>query len=1073
MVKSEAELKRFTKQQLVQWLTRHDQRLPTVDKLKPYYLERALKYFKLLQKENAHNPNVPSSRSKSKGKVPSSPGRTKRKGASAQSSLTPKSRGRQPVVNRTKRRHSAMNEEGSKKKRTVSRSPSRSRKKVHKIPKKKSPAKNPAMQSALRKKRERVRRQTADPLSLSQLADDASSSDHDDSDLDIAVAATGSESDVGYKSAEEVPMGRSEPAAAAPAAKRQFVCERDPSKMTINDLQQWLDDHRIAFEVGRRKAAYVSLVRQHSVAGTKRVLSPQHKDRNSPRAKKPKSYSSPIRDRDAPLPQSLRQSPLTPNDDARIRSKMRGHREGAGSLQKGKSQGLLSTPSLNKTGVQKINTPSKLAMRDEIRSILMADHDDEPLRPVGHGVTPGGPGDEMAEDLDHRVLGTLLSDLRGNGDGGGDHEEGSNPSSPRVARPNYGGRPLLDDDEKKEAPGGQRQSYYDRVMAQMASPPQFKSASRDEIAKDAKRVFATTTNKKKHKLNTSSFRANRTMPSPASPEAVESMDSDPALNNNNGNCLRGRGASSPLADYQRRLEMDDVAAADEHCEKGSYFEDEPMSPTIAQRPLRAKKKMASREEALLDPRKRERAQPVQRITSAPKVGEMEHVATNQQPNRFTPDTAHRLGRHRALSGGGGVDGVHRAEPVPAATTEPKKGGRCGSVLKLVAVSSIMAAVAFAVHCVVAMDGAHGGRGMAAVHDAVSALNALVGELADYASSGRDPLFCDAESVRIAGLPHFDGECTVCPENAVSCADGVAQCAANHVLRASKCVMDGVLIQFAYDIRDQAARLLAERKGRIECGEMEGAPTMHRNELLSRCEIVDASKLESAFDYFDREILPDAATMQKRGDEYFSTKTRKSPMCRAREWAVDNVLGLVALFCVFCVVIATWRRWKGQQRESELVALTVTEVFGILEDALRFSRQPFVPVDVVRQRAKPQPDRVWRRVNAAICHDAKIRKSVKFIDGTHKNCWQLVKVDALSVSQQGFREHSGQWSPNRGGADQRDGSGQRDGRKFGGGLVANAGNPKNAGFAFGGQAPSSRANSAERDMAYGNRNQDRW
>lgn len=186
--------------------------------------------------------------------------------------------------------------------------------------------------------------------------------------------------------------------------------------------------------------------------------------------------------------------------------------------------------------------------------------------------------------------------------------------------------------------------------------------------------------------------------------------------------------------------------------------------------------------------------------------------------------------------------------------------------------------------------------------------------------------------------------------------------------------------------------------------------MHRNELMSRCEILDETKLEEAFAYFDEKILPDASTMMKENGEYFSTKPIKSPMCQTKEWAIDNVLGLVATFCVFCMVFAIWRRWKGKQRENKAVEEKVNMIYNILEDCHRFNKQPYAPVDLVRQRIQCRSDTVWRRVNAQICKDVKVRKSVKFIDGMHKNCWQLTRLSGGSQSQSGFTGNSSQWSP---------------------------------------------------------------
>jgi len=981
MVKSETELKRFTKQQLVQWLTRHDQRLPADEKLKPYYLERALKYYKLLQKENANEVNVPS-RSRSKGRMPASPGRTKRKGAS-NTSLTPKKNsGRQPVVNRTKRRHSTMNE-GSKSKtnRKVSRSPSRSRKKVHKIPKKKaSEGKNsPGLQSAIRKKRERVRRQTADPLNLSQMADASPSSDHSDSDIDIKdIMAPGSDNGGGYNSDGDVPVDR-HPVNPPVVQPRRFACDREPSKMTIHELQQWLYDHRIDFASHQRKAAYVDLVRQHSFPGpsdAKRQLSPQHKDKNSPRGKKPKSYQSPVRN-NAPLPAGLRQSPLTPQEQRMMRSNAR-RQEG---VVKG-SNGLLSTPSLVKTGVKKINTPSKIAMRDEIRNIL-GDSDDEPLRPMG--VTPGGPQDVLAEDLDQEVLNGLLTDLRQ------DHEEGSNPNSPRVRvfstdkKPAAARRRMKSADDLKENSADSNGSFYDSVMAKMSSP-KF-STSPNSIAKEAKRAF--TTNKKRKKMSTSSFRANRTVPSPASPEI------DHQLAMNNGNEKR---PSSPLDTYQQKLRMENVGInppkPPQDTNQTSFYEDEPMSPAIQQ---------GLRRSPRLEGRKR-----VQQISSAPKVVEQPAAYPDPKPvavaNTMVPgspgiEPSSLMGR--ALNANKKLS-PHRLpfeDKVPA-PSKPTGGSRICSMIKLVVLSAIVAGGAYAFH---EFDG---------LTRTTEVLDAMVTVIGSYGAEQKI-MFCDVGSLDIAGndgasMP-YDGECVPCPDNAAFCSKGVAVCNKNYVLRdGRKCVLDGVLIQFGYDIRDQANRILAERRGAVECGELEHVDgfRMHRNELLSRCDILDESKLEEAFRYFDEKILPDASTMKKEQGLYFSTKPLKSSLCVAKEWAMDNVLGLVATFCVFCMVFAIWRRWRGKQQQDVAVQQNVSAIYQVLEDCQRFSK-PFVPVDVVKQRIECRDEAVWKRVNAYVCQDANIRKSVKFMDGTHKNCWQL---NRSNQSRSGFDGNSSQWSP---------------------------------------------------------------
>jgi len=247
---------------------------------------------------------------------------------------------------------------------------------------------------------------------------------------------------------------------------------------------------------------------------------------------------------------------------------------------------------------------------------------------------------------------------------------------------------------------------------------------------------------------------------------------------------------------------------------------------------------------------------------------------------------------------------------------------------------------------------------------------------------------------------------------------------------------------------------------VECGELEHVDTfrMDRHELMSQCAIVDAAKLEEAFAYFDEKILPDAATMKKESGQYFSTKSMKSPFCRTKEWAIDNVLGLVACFCVSIIVLAIWRRWRGKQRENLAVEAKVVEALHILEECGNFEKQPFVPVELVRQRTQCQSEAVWRRVNARICADGAVRKSVKFIDGTHKNCWQMAKV----TGQRGFDGNSKDWSP---GGVVRDENQQW---KFGNGPEAEQQGAQ--GYGYGGQQLSGNN---QQYPAYSKSRKNRW
>ena len=152
-------------------------------------------------------------------------------------------------------------------------------------------------------------------------------------------------------------------------------------------------------------------------------------------------------------------------------------------------------------------------------------------------------------------------------------------------------------------------------------------------------------------------------------------------------------------------------------------------------------------------------------------------------------------------------------PFETKETSPTKssGGRCKSVIKLMSFSVIVAAAAFAFH----------------EFDGMTKVNELMDTIATMmATYGVEEklMFCDVGSLDIADI-QYDGACVPCPDNASFCTKGMAVCSKNYVLRDRKCVLDGVLFKFAYDIRDQANRILAERRGAVECGEMELAATI--------------------------------------------------------------------------------------------------------------------------------------------------------------------------------------------------------------------------------------------------------
>lgn len=273
-------------------------------------------------------------------------------------------------------------------------------------------------------------------------------------------------------------------------------------------------------------------------------------------------------------------------------------------------------------------------MRDEIRSIL-GDADDEPLRPVG--ITPGGPHDEVGQDLDHKVLDNLLSDLRQ------DHEEGSNPNSPRVRvfhssskkapKPQHSGMDKMDrkEDSMDTVPMESNEKYYDQVMAKMASP-QF-GVSANSMVNQAKRTFtSSTTNKKKPKRNkmNTSFTANRTSLPPASPE-MDDLDLTSNLSANNGNDYGQKRVASPLDGYQQKLnyqqrqqqERMKAMQANKSRNQSGYgvYEDEPMSPAIQQQ-------KAARRSPHIGGNQNNPQNRVQQLSSAPKLVE--------EPVKYSP-----------------------------------------------------------------------------------------------------------------------------------------------------------------------------------------------------------------------------------------------------------------------------------------------------------------------------------------------------------------------------------------------------------------------------------------------------
>ena len=192
-------------------------------------------------------------------------------------------------------------------------------------------------------------------------------------------------------------------------------------------------------------------------------------------------------------------------------------------------------------------------------------------------------------------------------------------------------------------------------------------------------------------------------------------------------------------------------------------------------------------------------------------------------------------------------------------------------------------------------------------------------------------------------------------------------------------------------------VLSERRGRIECGELDEAEGfgMRRDELLSLCALgADDGKKEEAFAYFAANILSEASslTTDARG-RLVSLKARKSKGCRLREWALSNVLGLMATFMVLCVVAAIWRSQRRKRWERAEVERMLLGVYHVLEEYQRFTEHAHVPIDVVRQRVQPRSEELWQRVDALIDGDAKIKRSLRMMDGVHKKCVQLTAFGA--------------------------------------------------------------------------------
>jgi len=497
----------MTKNELKQWLTKHDQRLPPNDKLKKYYVDRAISYFKLLQQEQASmnistSSNQSRSKIKHKGKVVSN-SRTKKKlkSSSSSQSRTPTSI-RKKVV-KTQRRHSTIHD-GSSSSQSPHPSLTKSKRKVIRVKRKTPTKQSPSLSRSIRKKRDRVRRATADPANLAKeiekeqeenLEQYSSESDEDEDDDDMADNTNRAESENGgdFNNYQHFQQERNNN-----LMKRKFSCSKDPEKMTIRDLQTWLDFNKINFETNQKKATYVNLVRKYSLPSTKaeqqRFVSPVRKNN----------------DNNPPLPSNLRRSPLTPQDDEKSNYRSRIHRENQS--QSHQKSGLLSTPALNKTGISRIDTPSKLAMRDEIRSLLGDTMDMNPVYPVkdstlDSGITPGGPC-----EYDANVMNDVLSDLQKQQI---EHDLNENAYNNEPDMDSKDKERMEEEEEKKESKQAMSSLTWMNAIINRISPHKPTSQS---IMKDKISSVLSSGNKINYHDTSIIRKGKRTIPSPASTE---------------------------------------------------------------------------------------------------------------------------------------------------------------------------------------------------------------------------------------------------------------------------------------------------------------------------------------------------------------------------------------------------------------------------------------------------------------------------------------------------------------------------------------------------------------------------
>merc|ERR1712130_147661 len=167
----------------------------------------------------------------------------------------------------------------------------------------KSPSKQtPSLTKSLKKKRERVRRATADPANLkkeiehqqNESDDDSEDSQYDEVNVHIAQH---SDHENGGDYTNKYVATHKRRKSNINYNERKFVCNQKPETMTISNLKQWLNKNNIDYATNERKAVYVALVNRYCIVSDynkssyqqkKRMVSPHKKKKKFQKKKKKK-----------------------------------------------------------------------------------------------------------------------------------------------------------------------------------------------------------------------------------------------------------------------------------------------------------------------------------------------------------------------------------------------------------------------------------------------------------------------------------------------------------------------------------------------------------------------------------------------------------------------------------------------------------------------------------------------------------------------------------------------------------------------------------------------------------------